>query len=71
MLEVTSRATLDPTIVEGDIEKILSDLNVAAAAGKHFVLMTEVRGSERTPVMLETRNITRVREVDLDAFVGR
>lgn len=71
MLEVTSQHTLDSTYVTGDIRELLGELNVAAAAGKHFILMTEVRGGDESPVLLETRNITRVRTVEVeDAFVG-
>lgn len=72
MLEVTSQHTLDSTYVAGDIKELLGELNVAAAAGKHFVMFTEIRNGDETPVLLETRNITRVRTVEVeDAFVGR
>lgn len=72
--EITSRDTLDPTIIAGDFTKFLNDLNVAAVAGKQFVIATEVRADgEQAPVGLETRNITRIRPIDGydDAFVGR
>jgi ABC-type microcin C transport system duplicated ATPase subunit YejF len=67
-LEITSRDTLDPTIMEGDLAELVNDLNLAAAKGKQFVVVTE-KGSGNTA--LETRNITRIREKDGDnAFVS-
>lgn len=72
-LEITSRETLDTTTVEGDFASFINDLNVAAASGKQFVVATEIRPDGQTcPVGLETRNITRIRDLtDMDdAFVG-
>jgi hypothetical protein len=73
MLEITSRDTLDTTVVTGEFVEFIQDLNLAAAQGKQFVVATEVRDSETQPVALETRNITRIRVLDgiEDAFVGR
>jgi hypothetical protein len=73
-VEVTSRDTFDATVVEGDFVQFVNDLNLAAAAGKQFVLFTEVRPDGSTnPVALEARNITRAREVTGDSsdFIGR
>lgn len=68
ILEITSRDTLDPTIVESDLVQLVNDLNVAASGGKQFVIVTE-KDSGNTA--LETRNITRIREKDGDnAFVS-
>lgn len=73
-VEVTSRGTLDPTYIDADFTEFVNNVNIAAAAGKQFVLFTEIRDNgETNPVALETRNITRAREVDgVDrAFIGR
>lgn len=67
MIEITSRDTLDPTIVEADMATLVNDLNIAAAAGKQFVILQEHGAGA---VALETRNITRMRErEDEDAFI--
>jgi hypothetical protein len=72
MLEVSLRDTLDATIVEGEFDAFISNLNIAAASGKQFVVAVEVRDDGTEPVAFETRNITRVRPVSVeDAFVGR
>lgn len=72
MLEITSKGTLDATIVEGDFQTFINDLNLAAAQGKQFVVATEQRDGETQPVALETRNITRIRVMGFeDAFIGR
>lgn len=73
-LEVTSRETLEPTIVASDFAQFVNDLNLAAAAGKQYVIATEVRDGRESPVALETRNIVRIRDLGEnaeDAFVGR
>jgi hypothetical protein len=70
-LEITSRDTLDSTVVAGDFASFINDLNIAAAAGKQYVLCTEIRNGEHSPVALETRNITRIRDLGAhDAFIG-
>lgn len=69
-VEVTSRDTLDPTRCEGRFVDFVNDLNIAAAAGKAFVLAQE---AGRGPVALETRNITRVRDLgeeEPSAYIG-
>lgn len=71
-LEITSRNTLDPTVVAGEFASFVDSLNIAAASGKQFVIAAEVRGDEETHVALETRNITRVRDLgSIGAFIGR
>jgi predicted double-glycine peptidase len=69
-LRVTSRNQLDDTVIEANVTDLLNELNVSAAKGHHFIYMQEPDGS---PVLLETRNITRVRVVGDDdlAFIGR
>lgn len=66
-VEVTSQNTLDPTICEGNFLSLINDLNLAAATGKQFVILQELNGG---PVALETRAITRIRELQ-DAFIGQ
>lgn len=69
LIEITSTGTLDPTIVEADMAALVYDLNIAAASGKQFIIMQEHGAGA---VALETRNITRMREIegDADAFIG-
>lgn len=68
-LRVTSRNQLDDTIIDADVQELLNELNISAAKGHHFIYMKEPNGS---PVLLETRNITRVRVAGDDdvAFIG-
>lgn len=67
-LEITSRDTLDPTLVEGEFLDLVNNLNIAAATGKQFLLVDE-KGSGNTAI--EIKNITRIRErKDDDAFVS-
>lgn len=67
-LRVTSRNQLDDTVIKADVTELLNELNISAAKGHHFIYMKEPDGS---PVLLETRNITRVRVVgDEDAFIS-
>lgn len=65
-LEVTSRETLEPTLVAGKFEDFVTDLNIAAASGKVFVIATELRNGSERHVALETRNITRIRDLEDD-----
>jgi hypothetical protein len=71
-VEITSKGTLDPTIVKGDHLALLNELNLAAAQGKQFVLLEEEGGPYGGgPVILETRNITRVRTMEgTSAFIS-
>ena len=43
MLEITSAGALEPTLVKGDFGAFVSDLNIAAASGKQFVIALEER----------------------------
>lgn len=66
-MEVMSTGMLEPTLIEGDMHHMLQALNLAASEGKQFVLLEDVNGLR---VGLETRNITRIREIDPDkAFI--
>lgn len=66
-MEVMSTGMLEPTLIEGDMHHMMQELNLAATAGKQFVLFEDVNGLK---VGLETRNITRIREIDPDkAFI--
>ena len=60
-LEVMSSGMLEPTIIVADIESCMHALNMAASEGRHFIAMTDENQRE---VLLETRNITRVRTLD-------
>ncbi len=71
--EITHKNTFEPTIIEGDFMAFINDLNIAAANGKQFVVANEARpDGSLAPVAFETRNITRIRNVDSDAcaFIG-
>lgn len=70
-LRVTSRDTLEDTVIDGEMKQLLNDLNLAAAKGHQFMLASEPNGD---PVLLEVKNITRVRVSGEDedvAFIGR
>jgi hypothetical protein len=60
-LEVMSSGMLEPTIIVADMERCMHELNMAAAEGRHFIAMTDENDRD---VLLETRNITRVRAID-------
>lgn len=65
-VEIWLRDSLESEIVEGDLVALTNNLNVAAANGKQFAILDSPNGA----VMVQTRNITKAREVD-DAFIGR
>lgn len=71
-LEISLKSTLDPTFVDSPFPQFVNDLNMAAAKGMQFVIATEMRDDgQRRPVAFETRNITRIRELDEEhAFIG-
>ncbi len=60
VMEVMSTGMLEPTLVRTNPVAFLHNLNIAAAEGRHFVVLEDTEG--RT-VLLEVRNITRVREL--------
>jgi hypothetical protein len=62
-VEITSRDTLETTMVRGDLIEVVHNMNLAAATGKQFVVCEDVSGGA---VALETRNITRMREIAED-----
>lgn len=71
-LEITLRQTMEPSVVEGDLVSFINDLNIAAAAGKQYIIATEILGGQGSPAAFETRSITRVRELDDEnAFLTR
>lgn len=69
--EISVMHAMDPTIIEGNFSQFINDLNIAAASGKQFVICTErLPDGETAPVAFDTRNITRIREVERnDAFL--
>jgi hypothetical protein len=73
MIEVTSRGVLETTRLQGSFDEFVSNLNIAAASGKQFVLATEARrDAEDDRVALNTQLIAVARPVEVeDAFVGR
>lgn len=71
-VEISLKSTMDATYVVGDFKDFINDLNLAAAKGMQYVIATERRFDGSTaPIAFETRNITRIREVqEDDAFIG-
>lgn len=70
-VEITSRDTLDPTICTGSFGSFVQELNLAAAAGHQYVVAKEIRADGEAHVALETRNITRIRDLgDSDSLIG-
>lgn len=50
---------------------MVHDLNIAAAQGKQFVMMTELRDGTSNDVSLSIQNITRIRDLgDSNIFAG-
>lgn len=70
-VSITSKGTFDDTVVQGTFVDVVNALNVSAAAGKQFSLFTEVASGRN--VALETRNITRIRDLEegIDDYIGR
>lgn len=60
IIEIASTGMLEPTKIEGDMATLLNELNMAHAKNQVFIVMKDVTGA---PVLLETRNITRAREL--------
>jgi phage protein U len=71
-VSITIDGVLDPITVAGDHNTLLADLNVAAAQGKQFVLVTEEGGPYGGgPAILETRSIRIGRSMEKsDAFIS-
>ncbi len=66
-LEITVRDLLEPIKIEAEMIGFINDMNIAAASGKHFVIAQE---KDRGPVAFETRNVTVIRDIEEDAFLG-
>ncbi len=72
-VEVSLKSTLDATIVNGPFIAFIGELNLAAAQGKQYVIAMERRPDGSTAqVAFETRNITRIRDLDDEnsAYIG-
>jgi hypothetical protein len=70
LLSISSRETLEPTFIRGELPDLLNRLNVAAASNHQWALFDEPNGNG---VLLSVPNMTRVRIVpgsDEIAFVG-
>jgi hypothetical protein len=66
-IEISVKSSMDPTVIAGDFAQFINDLNIAAASGKQFVIAHEQRpDGTKTPVAFDTRNITRIRELETD-----
>ena len=60
--------SLETEVVDGDLISLVNNLNVAAANGKQFAILDSPKG----PVMVQTRNILKAREIDgEESFIGR
>lgn len=67
-VEITSRDSLDATMIEGDLIAVTHTMNTASANGKQFIVVTEEGGPYGGgPCAIEIKNITRMREVPSDA----
>lgn len=67
-VELWLKGDLDTVVLDGDLQSLMHNLNVAAANGKHFAILEDAQGDG---VMIEMRNITKARErKDDDAFIG-
>ncbi len=72
-VEITHANTIEPTYIAGDFGAFVNEMQLAAAAGKRFVILTERRPDGSTgAVALDTGNMTRMRDMEdmRDAFVG-
>lgn len=65
-VEISSRDTLDPIVVEGEFLDVVNSINTAAANGRSLGVFEEEDG---TPVAVFIQNVTRLRGRD-NAFVG-
>jgi hypothetical protein len=59
-VEIWSKGQLDTTLVAGTLVEVVNAMNMTNAKGMQFIIMDEEGGGS---VALETRNITRMREV--------
>jgi hypothetical protein len=59
-VEIWSKGQLDTTLVAGTLAEVVNAMNMTNAKGMQFIIMDEEGGGS---VALETRNITRMREV--------
>jgi hypothetical protein len=69
-IQLTVDNMLEDTMVVGDFGAFVKDLNLAAASGHKFVVLTEIRNGEHHPVAIDTQAIRRAREVESDSFIG-
>ena len=60
---------LEPERVEGDLLKLLDNLNIAAATGKQYALL---EGEDGEVFMVQTKLITKAKEADDDttSYIG-
>lgn len=65
--EISVKSAMEATRIVGDFAQFVNDLNIAAASGKQFIICTEEHADGTTaPVAFDTRNITRIREIQVD-----
>ena len=60
---------LEPERVEGDLLKLVGNLNIAAATGKQYALL---KGEDGEPFMVQTKLITKAKEAydDTTSYIG-
>jgi len=71
--EISLRDTLEPVVIVGDFQEIVTTLNIAAANGKQYAMFQEQRyDGDISPVAFERQNITvvRPRKDRSDAFTA-
>lgn len=68
-IAVTMRGMLEPILIKEDFQTAVTDMNIAAASGKEFLLANSVDGGA---IAMALHNILSIREVEEDdALIGR
>lgn len=65
-VDITMRDQLAPIRVQGTFTELVNTLNIAAASGKQYVILTEHDGNN---IALDSRAITIARDTD-NTFMG-
>jgi hypothetical protein len=66
-VELWFRGSMDTELIDGDLLTLTHNLNMAAANGKQYAIL-DTRGG---PLMVETKNIVKAREIGDESYVGR
>lgn len=67
MIEIEMRGALERKYVEGDFRELAQTLNLAAAKGQQYIVLTP-RGGAADTKLFNTQLIMTAEEVDEDAF---